>query len=222
MATTSRLDSRLKTLRLEEEADRATKAQAEQEAVRITTERARLNTLLTRLDTRLARVDTRVARVDTRLAKRSVVKSKLESHAATKSQLKSEIRQLEEDIKKKSETCGDLSDDALLKEFYKNTRPLIQALRSQQEDKFQCLHDLVSREPAILDEIDAEDIYLPESTPSEDGDGQAGRHEHGAVPHDDRPDSVSEPRVDASSHPFQTSSGRLTMVISLLRIADYD
>lgn len=168
MATTSRLDSRLKTLRLEEEADRATKAQAEQEAVRITTERARLNTLLTRLDTRLA--------------KRSVVKSKLESHAATKSQLKSEIRQLEEDIKKKSETCGDLSDDALLKEFYENTRPLIQALRSQQEDKFKCLHDLVSREPAILDEIDAEDIYLPESTPSEDGNGQADRHEHGAVP----------------------------------------
>jgi hypothetical protein len=198
----------------EDEADRASKARDEQEAMRIAMERARL-------DARDARVNTRLAKADKRLAKRSVIRSKLENHAAIKAQLRSDIRQLGEDIKKKSETCGDLSDDSLLKEFYENTRPLIEALQSQQADKYKCLHDLVSREPALLDEIDAEDIYLPESTPSEDGNDQAGPGEYGA-PHDNRPDSMPEPSADASSHPLRTSSGRRTKVMSLLRIADHD
>ena len=86
------------------------------------------------------------------------IKPKLKSHLATKSQLNSDIQQLKEDIKKQREPYGDLSDYARLDEFIKNVWPLTQAFRSQQEEKFKCLRDLESREPAFLDEIGAEDI----------------------------------------------------------------
>lgn len=195
MATASRLDRLLETVRSYEEADRTSRAQAEQE----------------------------LARLDERLAKHSAIKRKLESHMAAKSQLNSDIQQLKEDMQKQL-PYGDLSDYARLDEFIKNVWPVTQTLRSQQEEKFKCLRDLESREPALLDDIGAEDIYLHDSTPSDDEDCLADRHEDVAAPHDDRdrPDSVSEPSADAPSRSLQTSSGRPTKVISLLRVPNYD
>ncbi|KAG9254446.1 uncharacterized protein F5Z01DRAFT_674184 [Emericellopsis atlantica] len=188
----SRLDRLLETVRLQERKDRA--------------ERDRLKSEIVRLDQELARLKKERVSINARLERHDAIKPKLESHVATKSQLEADIAQLDVDMKKQLEPCN-VSSGSSFKRFFQQAQPIIEALLLQQEEKLKCVGELERKEPALFDEIDAEDIYLPESTPFDAGVGD----ESGPVdPGEDRavPDSVSRQPADVSSLSLSSSSGR--------------
>ncbi|KAG9250616.1 uncharacterized protein F5Z01DRAFT_753454 [Emericellopsis atlantica] len=194
MAATSSLERLLRTVRSQESKDRAHGDE---------------------LDLEIARLERERVGIDARLERHKAIQSKLEVHAATKSQLETDIAQLDEDIRKQCEKYRDFSDGSLLKKVFRSEQPLIRPLISQREAKLRSLRDLEIREPGLFDEIDAEDIYLPESTPSDDGSGDVDHGgDRGSSTTDDPPDTIDEqavkvlPRQSAPNHKIQKKRRR--------------
>ncbi|KAG9249411.1 uncharacterized protein F5Z01DRAFT_669293 [Emericellopsis atlantica] len=184
MATTSRVERLLETVRSQEREDRAN--------------RDRVGREIARLGDEIVGFEGERVDLDARLKKHKAFKSKLEVHAASKSQLESAIAQLDAELREQRELYCDSPDGTSSKKFYQVSRPLI----AQYEEKLKCVRNLDGWEQNLVDEIDAENIYLPESTPFEDGSGDIDRGEDtGVGATDDRPQSVGEQAADGLPRP---------------------
>ncbi|KAI6777914.1 uncharacterized protein J7T54_008564 [Emericellopsis cladophorae] len=192
MATRSRFDKLLERVRLQERKDCA--------------ERDRVESEIERLDQELVRLRVERASINARIERHDAIKPKLESHVATRSQLEADIAQLDVDMKKQLEPCN-ASSGSSFKKFFQQAQPIIEALLLQQEEKLKCVRDMERRELALFDEIDAEDIHLPEPTPYDDRTSdESGPVDHG----EDRgvPDSASRQTEEVSPLSLPSSSGR--------------